>query len=86
MMFNESECFKMDTISILLVVIIITGSILCLILDDNVLPCLSTLIIVCGICLVFISINVSKIPVQASKQIDVATSAQSDSSDLTLSN
>ncbi len=73
----------MDTISILLVVVVITGSILCLILDDNALPCLNTLIIVCGICLVFISINVSKIPVQASKPIDIATPAQS-ASDLSL--
>lgn len=66
----------MDTIFILIVVVVITGLILCLILDDNALPCLITLIIVCGICFAFISANTSKIPVQASKPIEMATPAK----------
>lgn len=66
----------MDTIFILMVVVVITGLILSLILDDNALPCLSTLIIVCVICCVFISVNASKIPGQASRPIEVATPAK----------
>ena len=66
----------MDILFILIVVVVITGSILSLILDDNALPCLITLIIVCGICFAFISANMSKIPGQASKPIEVVTLAK----------
>lgn len=65
----------MDTIFILIVIVVITGSILSLILDDNALPCLITLIIVAGMtACVFISANMSKINGQASKPIEVVTS------------